>query len=547
MKAEAQFIELRLTEAERAAFLERVRSVVGPEDYCLIEGMAHALPRLIELIEQTPSMPKLRHLVFGPRTEKTRQVVPPAQAMASTTSDSTTAATSIQPDSTTTAAPKSKAKGHGRTKARDYTGAHCVSVPHPHLHDGAACPLCLDQGTLHKQKTAAVILRIEGAAPISATGYELERLRCDACGAVFTAPSPPEAGTEKFAPSVGPTVALLRYGSGMPHYRLAKLQKIVGVPMPASTQWEVMQPLAQQAQPILEELITQAAQSPLVHHDDTPMRILDLRRPGSPTVAQMDPQRTGTFTTNVLAYIEERPVALYFTGWKHAGENLADVLSRRAASLPPPIQMCDALSRNFSPQIESMLALCLSHGRREFVAVAEDFPPECRHVLEALGEVYRVDAEAKDQAMTPEQRLVHHQTHSQPVMERLQAWMREQLDAKLVEPNSGLGQAIGYMLRHWEPLTLFLRQAGAPLDNNICERALKMAILHRKNSLSYKTLNGARTGDLFMSLIHTCQLNGVNPFDYLLAIAKHAEAVKLIPKAWLPWNYPKSAAANDSS
>jgi transposase len=96
------------------------------------------------------------------------------------------------------------------------------------------------------------------------------------------------------------------------------------------------------------------------------------------------------------------------------------------------------------------------------------------------------------------------------------------------------------MLRHWEPLTLFLRQAGAPLDNNVCERALKMAILHRKNSLSYKTLNRARTGDLFMSLIHTCRLNGANPFDYLLAIARHPEAVKLIPKAWLPWNYPRS-------
>lgn len=96
------------------------------------------------------------------------------------------------------------------------------------------------------------------------------------------------------------------------------------------------------------------------------------------------------------------------------------------------------------------------------------------------------------------------------------------------------------MLRHWKPLTLFLRQAGAPLDNNICERALKMAILHRKNSLSYKTLNGARTGDLFMCLIHTCRLNGVNPFDYLMAIATHPEAVQLIPKAWLPWNYPRS-------
>jgi hypothetical protein len=132
-------------------------------------------------------------------------------------------------------------------------------------------------------------------------------------------------------------------------------------------------------------------------------------------------------------------------------------------------------------------------------------------------------------------------------MERLHAWMRQQLDTNQVEPNSGLGQAMGYMIRHWEPLTLFLRQPGAPLDNNVCERALKMAILHRKNSLSYKTLNGARTGDLFMSLIHTCRLNAVNPFDYLMAIANHASAVKLIPKTWLPWNYPKSQTATQSA
>jgi transposase len=540
MKTQIEFTELRLTEAQRDDFLERVRTALQPEDYRLIEGMTHALPRLIELIEQTPTMPKLRHLVFGPKTEKTKQVLPSSSS--STSSDPTSSAGSTQ---ATDSKPKSKAKGHGRTKAADYTGARRVAVTHPHLQAGGACPDC-QKGKLRGQKAPAVILRIEAAPPISASAYAMERLRCDTCGKVFTAPTPPEAGTEKFALNVAPTVALLRYGCGMPHYRLAKLQKMVGVPMPASTQWELMQPLAQQAQPVMEELITQAAQSPLLHHDDTTMRILDLRRPGSATAAQMDPQRTGTFTTNVLGYVEDHPVALYFTGWKHAGENLADVLNRREASLPRPIQMCDALSRNFSSQIESMLALCLGHGRREFVALAQDFPPECRYVLESLGQVYRVDAEAKDQAMTPEQRLVHHQTHSQPVMERLQAWMREQIDGKLVEPNSGLGQAIGYMLRHWEELTLFLRQAGAPLDNNICERALKMAILHRKNSLSYKTLNGARTGDLFMSLIHTCQLNGVNPFEYLLAISTHADAVKLIPKAWLPWNYPKSSAVDSS-
>jgi len=267
---------------------------------------------------------------------------------------------------------------------------------------------------------------------------------------------------------------------------------------------------------------------------------LDLRRAGSATADQIAPGRKGTFTTNLLAYVDEHPVALYFTGWQHAGENMADVLRQRGADLDPPIQMCDALSRNLTPELKTVLAHCLSHGRREFVSVAQNFPNECRHVLEALGEVYQVDAQAKDQGMTPEQRLAHHQTHCQPVMERLQAWMQAQLDDHLVEPNSGLGQALGYLLRHWQPLTLFLRQAGAPLDNNICERALKMAILHRKNSLSYKTLNGARTGDLFMSLIHTCRLNGVNPFAYLLAIATHADTVKLIPKAWLPWNYPQA-------
>src|SRR5881396_1953620 len=99
-----------------------------------------------------------------------------------------------------------------------------------------------------------------------------------------------------------------------------------------------------------------------------------------------------------------------------------------------------------------------------------------------------------------------------------------------VEPNSGLGQAITYMRRHWEKLTLFLRQAGAPLDNNLCERALKKAILHRKNALFYKTRNGARVGDLFMSLIYTCQLNEANPFDYLTQLQRHLDPLAANPQ-----------------
>jgi len=167
----------------------------------------------------------------------------------------------------------------------------------------------------------------------------------------------------------------------------------------------------------------------------------------------------------------------------------------------------------------------------------ENFPPECEHVLRVLAEVYKNDAIAKKRRMTDSERLSFHQEKSGPLMERLRAWMQDELDHRKVEPNSGLGQAIGYMLKHWEKLTLFLRKPGAPLDNNVCERALKKAILHRKNSLFYKTDNGARVGDVYMSLIHTCELNGVDPFDYLTQLQRYAKEVRARPEKWTPWNY----------
>jgi len=164
-------------------------------------------------------------------------------------------------------------------------------------------------------------------------------------------------------------------------------------------------------------------------------------------------------------------------------------------------------------------------------------------VLESLGAVYGFDADAKDLGLTAEERLAFHQTHSAPVMEGLRQWMENQFAEHKTEPNSGLGKAISYLLKHWTKLTLFLRKQGAPLDNNIVERALKKAILHRRNALFYKTMNGARVGDLFMSLIHTCELNKVNPFDYLTELLRHPAEVAVRPAEWMPWNYRRGATA----
>jgi hypothetical protein len=248
------------------------------------------------------------------------------------------------------------------------------------------------------------------------------------------------------------------------------------------------------------------------------------------------------FTSGIVATREGHRIALFFTGRKHAGENLGDVLSRRATELRAPIQMCDALSRNLPATFQTILANCLSHARRRFVDVVNDFPEECRYLLETLGEVYKNDALARQRGLSPEERLRFHQQESGPVMGDIETWLRAQIDEHKVEPNSGLGDAIAYMRKHWTALTLFLRVAGAPLDNNLCERALKKAILHRKNALFYKTLNGAHVGDVFMSLIHTAELNGVEPFDYLVALQRHHEDVANSPRDWMPWNYKEALA-----
>jgi hypothetical protein len=210
--------------------------------------------------------------------------------------------------------------------------------------------------------------------------------------------------------------------------------------------------------------------------------------------------------------------------------------------------MCDGLARNLPQELETILANCLAHGRRNFVEIYDRFPDECRHVIEALKMIFHNDQVAREEALSAEERLAYHRAHSQPIMDDLQAWLQRQFDEKRVEPNSALGAAINYLLKRWKPFTLFLRKAGAPLDNNICERALKKAILHRKNSMFYKTRNGARVGDIYMSLIYTCELNDANAFDYLNQLQLNALTVAEHPDRWMPWNYRENfQAASDAA
>jgi len=543
---------LDVDEAQLQEVLRRVDEHLDAKDAELIRALFRSYVYVSGLVEdKNTSIRRLRQLFFGARTEKTQAVVGggngPSQAAAvkDTPAEAASAAGPSATDASNEAAPERVCSGHGRNGVEAYQGAERIDVAHPELKPGDPCPAC-GEGVVY-EKDPGVLVRIKGQPPLGAMIYQLQKLRCHLCGQVFTAPAPAAAGEAKYDATAGSMIGLLKYGSGMPFNRLEGLQGHVEIPLPASTQWDIVAATAAVITPAFEELIRQAAQGEVLHNDDTTVKILDLmaqNRSGALTAAGDDgdaaDERTGLFTSGVVALREGRRVALFFSGRRHAGENLAEVLRHRAAELPPPMQMCDALSRNLPGELQTIVGHCLAHARRNFVDVYERFPDPCRHLLEALGVVYRTDATARAQGLSPAERLRLHQKESGPTMEELQRWLKRQLDDRLAEPNSALGGAIRYMLKHWEKLTLFLRREGAPLDNNLCERALKKAILHRKNALFYRTANGARVGDLFMSLIYTCELNDVNPFAYLTELQVHAGELAIHPERWLPWNYQEA-------
>lgn len=532
-----------VTPAHVRAFLARVQPKLTAEESGELEALAKTLLALVALLaKKRTSVARLRALVFGPATETTRAVL--ARAGLTTVNAGPATPAGERPG------PTHRRRGHGRRGAASYPGAPCLTTAHPHLQAGDPCPCC-DGGKVYRLRHARVWLRFVAHAPFASTRYEGEQLRCHLCGEVFAAALPADAGADKYDATTGALVALLKYGNGMPFNRLARLQAHVGVPLPASIQWELVAALAARIQPVVDELMRRAAQGDVIYNDDTRMRVLSLLpaapQPSRPTDsseevgASGDDQRAktrrGVFTSGIVATGSGHPIALYFTGHRHAGENLAAVLAARPGEMGPPVQMCDALSSNTPGDFAVVLANCLAHARRKVVEVAADFPAESHHVLETLRDVYACDAQARAEGLSPEAGLLRHQRHSAPLMADLHTWFSAQLEDHLVEPNSGLGEAIRYFLKHWKALTRFLEVAGAPLDSNLVERALKKAILHRKGALFYKTVNGARVGHRLMGIIHTCELNRVNPFEYLVQLQHHAEAVQQAPAAWLPWTY----------
>jgi len=540
--------EVKLSREDGEALIERLQAnTVTSEDRWLLVKLIRLYFWFIFALSETKiSLNRLKRALFG---ESQRPPPPPptgGESSGGVPSDPV-AGDGAPPSAAAPGEPSApdrpvRRPGHGRQGAAVYTGAERVVCRHETLTVGQPCPAC-ERGTLYPLP-AGVEIRIDGNALLSAVRYELEKLRCSACGEVFTATAPATADLEKYSPRARAVIALGRYYLGLPFYRIEQYQALVGVPVADATLWELAERVADCAWPVFESLWDLAAQGEVIFQDDTHVRILALLAENRRADATGDTlERRGMYTTGLVVQVEKRVICLYRSGRAHAGDNLTDLLARREPGLEKPIVMSDALAANQRDDDDTLIRChCLAHGRRQFTDLEEVFPAEARQVITILNQVFEHEAVTRDQAMPAAERLAYHQAHSGPLLEALHTWLEQQFQDRTVEPNSSLGKAFTYLLNRWQTLTQFLRVEGAPLDSNTVERALKLIIRQRKNSLFYASSHSATVASILTSLIATCVQAGVNALEYLVALQAHRSAVFHQPAAWLPWNYQENLA-----
>jgi transposase len=431
---------------------------------------------------------------------------------------------------------KPQAKGHGCIGSEEYTGATVVQVKLDNLKPKDPCPEEGCDGTVYPLKDPGVFIQITGSPIATATKYELEKLRCNLCGTIFTAKLPENVGPEKYDNSFIAMLMIHKYYAAMPFYRQEQLQKSFGVPLPSSTQWDLINKSRAPFITLYEEFKQIVADAKGICFDDTHAKILEVAI--SNKKASQKNECKGCYTTGIIGVNDDYSVYLYVTNDEAAGKSVTPILAKRNPELPTPFMMCDALTANIPKTIASdlyTLCFCLVHARRNFYDLPDGYDALAETVIYLIGKIY--DIEKRTEGMDDQTRLFFHQKHSAQIMAELKLYLEEQLPS--YEPNGIANKAIMYILKRWTELTQFLRHPGTPIDNNITERMLKIPIRSRKSSMFNKTKHGAMVSSYIITAIYTAVRNNVNPYHYLLAILNNQKAVSAQPQQWLPWNYAK--------
>jgi len=533
----SEHIALNLEELN--ALLDRIeKQKLEVSDYPLIADLLRSMAWLSqELDENNLTIRRLKKLFgIGSKTEKTSDLPKNSDNSNSDSNPIENSNSGSLNEKGNSNDNQEKKKNRKKWSIEDYKNAIITKISHQFLKVGMRCPEC-KKGNL-RLVNPGKFLRIIGQPWLQAHIYEQEKFRCNTCGKTFTANLPTDISrAPKYDKTAKAIVCLLKYRGGFPFYRQESLQTMLETPVSDSVLWEMTRDVAVDLEPIYEVLIQEAAKGDCLHNDDTKARVLDLIKENKTLKKEDEKKRVGIFTTAILSKLPDKEIALFFTGRQHAGENLNDVLDNRPSDMSTPTQMCDASSNNKPKNHETDESNCLAHLRRKFYEIADIWPSYILPIIIFLNIVFRNERILEKNELDDEERLKFHQKQSKAAMTDMKNYCQSLLDEKKTEPNSKLGKAINYMNNHWEAFTLFLKKPGVPLDNNSDERLIKRCVLNRKNGLFFKTENGARIGDILLSFIETCNLNNINPYNYLVAIQEHSNDALLNPSDWMPWNY----------
>jgi len=544
------------TQAELDAIISSVHNTALPESTkAFVENcirLACWFPSLLE--KQHITMRKIREMIFGKKKKRKKSTGnddgnsssgdvdsnnSTSASDASNAEEDNSNSGDSEPNTTDTEDNKKEGNPKGKNKGRNphtvYESAEIEWHTLEDIQSGSPCPENLCTGKL-SALPAGVIVVVDGQPMTKVTKHFVEKYRCGLCGYRIEAKAPEELeGKQKvYTPELKAYLALHKFFLAVPYHRMDSYQKMLNQTLPDSTQWNLMEALASSCYPVFNHTKILAANSKIIWNDDTVNCILEVIAENK----RSENARTGMYTTCIMAETEDgHKIALYLNGTQHSGENVEAVLKKRDKNKEPIIQMSDALAANTPATIATIACYCLSHGFRKIEYLDDYFPLPCMSIMKKLGKVFEHDAKTRE--MTDDERLAYHIEHSKPIMFSLYEQILNLLSSNDVEPNGELAKALRYFQNHWLELTRFLSVAGAPIDNNIVERALKLAIRVRKNSLFYKSRYSAALSGMLISLIYTCTYAHVNPATYLTALQKNEEAVTKNPEHWLPWNFEK--------
>lgn len=441
----------------------------------------------------------------------------------------------------------------------DYPGANRCPVNHETLKAGDLCPECL-KGRL-VVAPPGVFFEWQGQMPLNLNIYDLERLICHTCKKTFTAAVPVPTQTvddqaaepgqavgkvDAFA-SANAIVAYLRFVCGVPLNRFSAMMLEIGIPISPSNLDRMLRQVNYALRPIYDYLRSMAANADIIMGDDTGIKILEYQAD-----ADDDPQSNAKrcLSTVIIAQSGAKRIILVHSGRSAAGKNISKLLQMRKDDLPALLYMSDALAANkLTTDFTVIQGKCWDHARRNFYDLHDQNDYRIQIILGHIKRIYMHDRQTKH--MSPEDRLAYHQLHTALLLRRLRwwivlvkrSWRGHHRGKRPIQPNSSLAKAIKYLDNHWQGLTEFIRIAGMPLSNCLTEQAVKKAIIHRKNSLFYRSKKGAQRGDCLMSIAFTCQYYRVSAFDYFTKALENRSLFFKRPGDFLPWNYRDNLAA----